>query len=146
MVRPLTVVPATPTRDAKPTKLPDDAGTVSITDAGVKLPAGFGLLGWYKVQDDGTQPHELTIVKLNDGVTADQLKTWLVTTESGPALQDAPYTLVGGSGALSSGRTDLVRLELGPGNYVAFCAIPNRAANSSPSYNQGVFFAFSRAA
>lgn len=143
LYRSLTVVPDAP--NAKGPASPESAGTVSITDDMVTLPPGFGLAGWYKVQDDGTQPHELTIVKLNDGVTADQLKAWLVATESGPSLQQAPFVLVGGSGALSPGNSDLIRVELGPGNYVAYCTMPNLAANSSPSYNQGAFLAFSRA-
>ena len=47
---------------------------------------------------------------------------------------------------LDPGHSDSVRLDLGPGNYVAYSPMPDRSRGFSPGYAQGIFVPFTRAA
>ena len=50
---------------------------------------GFLLARSLEVKNGGPQPHELTVIKLNNGVTIDQLKAML-TSETPPAVMGTP--------------------------------------------------------
>ncbi len=66
LIRRLVVAPA-PEAVARRAKPPHDGAGVTMTDDSFKLPDGFGVSGWYKVTNSGQRPHELAIIKINDG-------------------------------------------------------------------------------
>ncbi len=66
----------------------------------------------------GAEPHEVNIVRLNDGVT---VADYLAGFETGPP----PGVPVGGVQAVLPGRSQRAVLDLDAGNYGFICFIPN---------------------
>jgi plastocyanin len=75
------------------------------------------------VTNKGPQPHEATVVKLNDGVTIDQLRQAFTSTE--PSSGPPPFTGVGGVAGVSNGLTVSMDLDLQPGDYAYLCFVPD---------------------
>ena len=77
------------------------------------------------VTNKGPQPHEATVVKLNEGVTVDQLRQAFTSTEapSGPP----PVTGAGGVAGIAPNATVSMDLDLQPGNYAYICFVPDAA-------------------
>lgn len=81
------------------------------------------------VKNDGTQPHEATIVKLNDGVTIDTIKG--MATASPAPTGPPPWTDVGGINGIAPGATANFDVDLPAGNYAFICFIPDPAVRKS---------------
>lgn len=77
------------------------------------------------VQNTGPQPHEATLVKLNEGITVAQVVQAFTATESpsGPP----PWTGAGGIAGISAGSTATMELDLEAGEYAMICFIPDPA-------------------
>jgi plastocyanin len=77
------------------------------------------------VTNKGPQVHEATVVKLNEGVTVDQLRQAFTSTEapSGPP----PFSGAGGVAGISAGKTVSMDLDLQPGSYAYVCFVPDAA-------------------
>lgn len=72
------------------------------------------------ITNDGAQPHELGVVRLNDGVTADQFVAWMLKPQGPP-----PFTESGGVAAIASKATAVLPVEFRPGTYAVFCMVPD---------------------
>lgn len=80
------------------------------------------------------QPHELVLVRLGDGVTAQQV----VATEMGQNKGPRPsYTFVGGVAPMEAGRHAYINARLEPGNYALICFIPD-AKDGKPHFAHGM--------
>ncbi len=73
----------------------------------------------WKIIDAGDEPHELNLMKLADGKSAQDVMEWL-HSPSGPP----PFASAGGLQGIDPGEAGYLRLDLTPGNYVAICHIP----------------------
>ncbi|MBI4787068.1 MAG: hypothetical protein HY782_08485 [Chloroflexi bacterium] len=71
--------------------------------------------------NDGKEPHQAQMARLNDGVTMDQLMTTLQKGPETAAL--ALITLAGGPNTVSAGKNQKVTLNLTAGNYVLLCFV-----------------------
>ncbi len=99
------------------------------------IPAGPVIL---KVTNQGPQPHELDLLKLAQGKTLEDAKTFLNSNNpAGPP----PFTDAGGMGALALGSSAWLKLTLQPGNYVAVCFVPD-AKTGKPHYMLGMNSSF----
>jgi uncharacterized cupredoxin-like copper-binding protein len=133
MVSTLTVT-GTPTK----TPPPIAAHTATLHDFRFDLPDPFAGSGTLAVTNDGPQPHELAIVKLEDGKTAADIGAFFANPDaSGPP----PYTDAGGMAALAPGQTGYLDLHLQPGNYAAICFVPD-SATGKPHAMLGMVSAF----
>jgi hypothetical protein len=75
-----------------------------------------------KVTNSGQQPHEIVLVKLDEGKTAaDFAAAFAPDAPPGPP----PGMPVGGVTPLSRGQTAYFQAELTPGNYAALCFLPD---------------------
>jgi hypothetical protein len=81
------------------------------------LPAGRNT---YEVVNAGPQFHELNVVRLAPGATAQDVLAW-TTQPSGPP----PFESVGGMNGLSVGGVGYMTLDLPIGSYMAICHIPD---------------------
>ena len=80
--------------------------------------------GWpFPQADVGPQPHELNLLKLAPGKTAQDVLAW-ENAPSGPP----PFEAVGGINGLSPNAAGYMTLDLQPGSYVAICHIPDPAS------------------
>jgi plastocyanin len=78
------------------------------------------------VTNKGPQAHEATVVKLNEGVTVDQLRQAFTSTE--PSGGPPPVTGAGGVAGISPNATVSMDLDLQPGNYAYICFVPDPAS------------------
>lgn len=96
---------------------------VNLHDFGFSMPstlnAGAQTL---KVTNDGPQPHEMSLVKLADGKTIDDMRAFM---SSGAPEGPPPFTSVGGMQAIAPHTAGWLKLNLQPGNYVALCFVPD---------------------
>lgn len=77
----------------------------------------------FHVANSGDQPHEVALIRLNDGATVDD---FLMAMAPG-ATTPPPGVAVGGNGALSPQGSNWFTIALEPGNYVLLCFIPDPA-------------------
>ena len=105
-----------------------------FTFAAPELTAGEHVI---KVINDGPQVHELELIRLNDGVTAEQYLAAMAANPAGPPQG----TSLGGSGALSMGLDNYWQVTLTPGNYLFVCFVPD-PADGAPHVMKGMTKAF----
>lgn len=114
------------TTSAGPAQAPASTATIGLKDFSFTFPSGFNGHGTYQVNNAGPQPHEMGLLKLNPGVTPDQVKAMILAPPGSPAPSGPPpFTPVGGLGAIDPGMTAYVTLDLSPGTYMALCFVPD---------------------
>jgi uncharacterized cupredoxin-like copper-binding protein len=124
MIKPVQVAATSP---APETQFPTTANTVTAHDftfdgTPASLPAGQATITF---KNAGSQSHEMSLVKLNPGVTLDQLKTAL--SSSAPPSGPPPFTSEGGMGGIAPGATGQTTVNLSAGSYALICNIPDPA-------------------
>lgn len=82
------------------------------------VPAGIST---WKVVNDGPQPHEMIVLKLNDGVSFDELLAHLQANGE----HGMPAVAIGGVQGLTVGHTGNWTYDLVPGEYAVICVIPD---------------------
>lgn len=93
------------------------AGTVTLTDKGITVPAGFGTGGTYEVTNSGTKPHDFSLAKLA-GKTVPQLFQCVESSfGKGTPIDKCPGTLAGGVNTLRPGESAYLTMTLPAGNY-----------------------------
>jgi uncharacterized cupredoxin-like copper-binding protein len=136
MISPLTI-----TEPAAEQPAPPDAYASVVTsdfqfDAPDTLPSGEQVI---EVQNDGPQPHEMTLVKLDEGVTFEDLQALLASEEepTGPP----PFSSAGGLGAIAPGTSGYTTLNLDAGTYALLCFVPD-PDSGAPHFALGMVDSF----
>jgi hypothetical protein len=117
---------------------PQADGQVTLRDFSIVLPASIpaGPL-MLQVTNQGSQPHEMGLLKLMPGKTMQDALAFLQKPAGPPPFGDA-----GGMGALNPGMSGWVKLNLASGNYVALCFVPDRTTGK-PHFALGMITSFS---
>jgi hypothetical protein len=110
---------------------PKASATIKALDFALQIPKTFGGSGTFAFQNVGTQPHELALLKLNPGVTADQARAALLAPPTLPPPARPLYANAGGGGAIPRGATEYVTLKLAKGAYIAVCLVRDPASGRS---------------
>jgi hypothetical protein len=117
MMHPLTVT--APTGAAAPAPTADV--TVTLTDYAFdvkpELAAGKHMI---KLVNAAKQPHEMLIVQLDSGKTAEDLGEWAKTYKGPP-----PARPLGGISGMEADGEAYFPVDLAPGNYVLLCFLPD---------------------
>jgi hypothetical protein len=124
----------------KPPK--DGVHDVTLSDTTITVPSGNAPKHvTLKVTNEGTTPHSFDIVRLADGKTLDEVKTYYDTFFSTGALPegDPPGVLVGGVESVPSGGTSYVEWSLPAGSY-AYVSTDGDAPNDD--YAKGLHGTF----
>ncbi len=79
--------------------------------------------------NEGPQPHEAALVRLNEGTTVDDVMAILASGE--PPSGPPPWTSAGGSTAIMSGDRTTMTLELAAGDYAFVCFVPDPATGKA---------------
>ena len=128
MVRPLTVI-----EGARPAADPVGDVTMTLHDFSFTLSrpltAGKHLI---EVRNHGRQPHEIELVQLASGKTAQEVLAWVHKPE-GPA----PGLPLGGVAPLGRGRVNWFEVDLEPGRYALICFLPD-AKDGKPHFMRGM--------
>ncbi len=131
MVHPLTVV-AAPAGTA-PAAMPQADMTISLTDYAFalsdSLSAGHHVIG---VSNAASQPHEVVLVRLDQGKTPNDVVTW-VFNQKGPP----PGVPVGGISGIEPGAHGTFTVDVPPGDYALICFLPD-AKDAKPHAMHGM--------
>jgi plastocyanin len=115
MISPLVVTPAS-TMGTPPTV----SGEVTLKDFSIEMPdvISTGPTTLHVTNAGPGNPHELALVKLKPGTTADDARNAIMNPAGPP-----PFTAVGGFQSEAVGLDGYVTLNLEPGEYAAICRI-----------------------
>ncbi|MFN8491283.1 MAG: hypothetical protein U0350_27040 [Caldilineaceae bacterium] len=94
--------------------------TIKAHDFAFDLPKSMNAgLVEIKMENDGKEPHQAQLARLNDGVTMAQFNAAL---KQGPDAMMPLVSFVGGPGVIDPGNQDVdITVNLQPGHYVALC-------------------------
>jgi uncharacterized cupredoxin-like copper-binding protein len=96
---------------------PSHDATISLFDYGYKSSTPITrATKEVLVRNDGTQPHELVLVRLLPGKTMADLAAWSKKMSSPP-----PAEFLGGVGPIEPGESNSLALSLQPGHYAMLC-------------------------
>lgn len=97
---------------------------VQMFDFNYSMPATItpGVQTW-KVINNGPQPHEMIVMKLNEGASIDDFLAAMATGD----IAALPGRAIGGAQAMTVGYASYVDYDLEAGTYVAFCMVPDPA-------------------
>ncbi len=116
MIRPLTV-------EAKENGAAEPTGdmTIKLVDYGFEPSAPY-TAGHHRirVENAGPQPHEILIVRLNPGKTAQDIATYAEHMTGPP-----PGMPLGGTSVMMPGDVQFVDVDLEPGEYALLCFMPD---------------------
>ncbi|HEU0298551.1 MAG TPA: hypothetical protein VFR37_03835 [Longimicrobium sp.] len=130
MIRPLMVLPAEPSPAEEAAEA--DARMVLrdyAYEIAPEIAAGRRTL---RVENAAAQPHEVVVMKLAPGRTAQELLAWLMD-EQGPP----PAMPVGGVSFLSPGESNRITADFTPGEYALLCFVPD-AGDGRPHVMHGM--------
>lgn len=132
MMRPITVVPSTAhTASASATPVPDV--TIKLVDYGFEaskpLTAGKHVI---RIENDGPQEHELVLIRLAPGKTAQEVATWVEKMDGPP-----PGEPLGGLAGIHPGGYGFITPDLTPGEYALLCFVPD-AKDGKPHVMHGM--------
>ncbi|HEX2189941.1 MAG TPA: hypothetical protein VHG51_13635 [Longimicrobiaceae bacterium] len=85
-----------------------------------------------RVENAATQPHEVVLVQLAPGKTAQDLVGWMEKMQGPP-----PGKPVGGTTAIDRGEVNFVTADLAPGEYALLCMVPD-AGDGKPHIAHGM--------
>ncbi|HEV8600881.1 MAG TPA: hypothetical protein VGQ69_16080 [Gemmatimonadales bacterium] len=107
--------------------------TIKLTDYSFEIsPALTAGRHTIRVEDAGSQPHELVWFKLEPGKTVEQMLHWSEKMEGPP-----PGTLLGGVSPISTGEANYITLDLTPGEYGLLCYVAD-AKDQKPHFMHGM--------
>ncbi|HEU0051596.1 MAG TPA: hypothetical protein VFQ39_00420 [Longimicrobium sp.] len=129
MVKPLKVLPADGPAPARPAAdvvmtLDDYRFTLSKP-----LKAGAQTI---RVENAARQPHEVELIRLAPGKTAQDLMAWMENMQGPP-----PASAIGGVAGIHSGGWNSFTADLAPGDYMLICFIPD-AGDGKPHFMHGM--------
>jgi hypothetical protein len=106
---------------------PDADQTVHMVDLAFALPGGIeaGEQTW-RVVNSGQQLHHMVLLRLQEGMTMDDVMAWMESEEGPPPADEAGYV-----GVLSTGVSNYLTLDLTPGEYLAICFMPDHLGQAS---------------
>ncbi|MCB0125986.1 MAG: hypothetical protein KDE58_27205 [Caldilineaceae bacterium] len=122
MIAPVTVV-----EGGVQASTPEVQGTVKLVDFSFVLPSEIkaGKQIW-EVVNEGSQLHEINLMKLADGKSMDDVAAWMAKPEGAP-----PFSNVGGFNGIDAKKVGYMELDLTPGTYVAICHVPDPASGKA---------------
>lgn len=135
MVRGLTVVES----EAEPADLPEADIRMVLDDY------NFGLSKMItpgrhtiRIENRAAQAHEVVVVRLAEGKTAQDFVQWVGTT---PREGMGPGEIVGGVTGLATGEFNITEVEFSPGRYALLCFVPD-AGDGMPHFMHGMMQEF----
>ena len=113
--------------------------SVSLVDFNFAMPdkIAAGPQVW-QIENAGNQWHEMPILKLNEGVTVDDVIAMMA--ESGPGGPEGPppFEMVAFWSPMGAGEKARVTWDLPPGEYTVLCFLPDIAGDMSPHVAHGM--------
>ncbi len=132
MIQPLTVTPSS----ASPAEAPLADMTLTLVDYAFSFStpptAGSHVI---RVVNGAAQAHEVAFIKINPGMTVDDVMAWAETYE------DQPFVTHGGVPGIAPGQVADAYVNFTPGEWMALCFIPD-AGDGVPHVVHGMMLPF----
>jgi hypothetical protein len=87
----------------------------------------------FRLDNDGPQEHDITILRVLPGKTGAEIDRWLLK----PDMRNAPVEAVGGVVGISRWAHAEFAADLKPGNYLILCMVPD-ATDGKPHFMRGM--------
>ncbi len=102
---------------------PEADTEIHLSDFAFDMPAVTAGTHTFKVVNDGQQAHEVSLVRLNEGTSVEQL-----LAAAGPGSEGPPPAVpMGGNGVISPRASNWFTVNLEPGHYALLCFVPDSA-------------------
>jgi len=128
--------------DASDETPPTPGSTITLRDFSFGVPTGFTGQGVVDISNQGTEVHEMGIVKLKPGKTLKDAKSYLLTPPGTPPPAGPPPFVgipgIGGVTGLSPQQHAWLDMKLTPGNYVLICFYPDPKKGDIPHALEGM--------
>jgi hypothetical protein len=112
-----------------------------LVDGGFRLPSPFPRGGTLRITNRGSEPHEVSFLRLPSGKGLAAAEPYLRQLRSPELLrQPSPFPAAGGVSALSPGRSADLHLALTPGDYLAICLVPGQDGTPHAVHRMAVVF------
>jgi uncharacterized cupredoxin-like copper-binding protein len=109
--------------------------SVVLRDYEIVIPAGFRGRGEVTFRNEGPDPHEVVLLRLEDGRTLADAAAY----QADPTVP-RPFTFAGGVGSVAPGTRAVATLDLRPGDYIATCLVPS--SDGVPHIDLGMLTTF----
>jgi hypothetical protein len=90
-----------------------------------------------RVQNQASQAHEVVVVKLAPGKSAQDFVQWVGTDRTG----EEPGDILGGVTGISKGEVNVFEMDFEPGHYALLCFVPD-AGDGMPHFMHGMMQEF----
>ena len=111
--------------DAAVAAAPEADQTIGLADFAFNVPAELSAGAHvFDVTNEGAQPHEAVLMKLDEGATAGDVAAAFAPGASGPP----PAMPVGGVAGIAPGASQFFPADLSPGRYALLCFYPDAAS------------------
>lgn len=129
--------------DAPSGPAPEADLSVDLVDFAFAIPeeVASGQQTW-RINNVGSQWHELVLLKQNEDLTIDQILEMIMQDEP-PGGDNPPLEEVVFYGPISVGEQAWITVDLPAGDYVAVCFLPDLAGDGSPHAMKGMVRQFS---
>jgi uncharacterized cupredoxin-like copper-binding protein len=108
--------------------------SVVLTNYAFALPKKIAGIGTIRVVNNGDQPHEVAVYRVNEGVDPQEALGALTSEHpSGPP----PVTPAGGTAMIQPGAVVGIDTDWAPGDYVVVCFLPD-ATDGAPHFTKGM--------
>jgi uncharacterized cupredoxin-like copper-binding protein len=99
-----------------------------------------------RVENEGDQPHEFILVRLEEGAEITDVIDWFgqAITSSG-SLPEAPGTFLNGVSSIDKGAVNYITINFTPGKYAMICPVPD-VNDGKPHFAHGMIHQFTVAA
>lgn len=111
------------------------AETVVLRDFQIAVPQGFRGRGPVAFRNEGTDPHEVVFLRLDEGKTLADAAAYQADPTG-----DRPFDFAGGVASVAPGTVAVADLDLAPGDYLATCFVP--ALDGTPHVDLGMLATF----
>jgi hypothetical protein len=135
MSKPFTVTPAAADAPVAPAPTPDIV--ISLFDYNFKLSAPITAgRHTFEVRGEPGQLHEIELVRLNEGKSAQDLINWVMSPDGPP-----PGSILGGTAPAAPGLAVYFDAEMTPGKYAFICFLPD-FKDGKPHFMHGMLHEF----
>jgi uncharacterized cupredoxin-like copper-binding protein len=132
MIKELTVTPAAGGAAVAAAPSPDVVLTLRDYSFELSKPLAMGRQTIEVRTAENTQPHEVELIRLAPGKSAEQMLAWLRKSEGPPPGQG-----LGGVAAAVPGATNYFTADLTPGDYLLICFVPD-TKDGKPHFMHGM--------
>lgn len=112
----------------------DTTAEATLADGKITLPDLSSGKATLKVSNTGAKSHDLTLVRVPEGKTFDEVLAWVDKYFQGQGkIAEAPGAFPGGMSVIPAGATGYLELDLSPGKYYAICTESADEQSDAPS-------------